>query len=233
MKTVMLTARIDNVTGSLGLACNGLPDLDDDAMTTLSGVVIAHDLIEHVNGVKHIGTIHDELQALGAVWFVRGQWGDLTRHARNGGTPYEILGRDVEMLAIKHVHNPVEILRTGGRKRVDHIQNNLLECINEARKAVKMHRYDAFSGISNTSEAIDALLEDFYEAAAKLMRQGYDKAARKYETGLHANTLFWSIVEAVEAERLIEENLEEGARYRLRYDQTGNNEHDVTFERVY
>jgi len=37
-----------------------------------TGLMLAHDVIEHVNGFKVFGTKWDEVEALGAVYFVRG-----------------------------------------------------------------------------------------------------------------------------------------------------------------
>lgn len=44
------------------------PDRTDGST---SGMLIAHDILEHVNGPEAIGSIEDELEALGAVAFTR------------------------------------------------------------------------------------------------------------------------------------------------------------------
>lgn len=228
MRTVMLTARYDDATGNIGLACNGLPQSDDEPMVANSGVLIAHDLIEHVNGLKRIGSIHDELQALGAVWFTRGNWGDIRRDRHTDINSYAAIGRDVEQLAVKFVQRRDEDLTKGTPKRTkrDHIQDELDECIKEGMKAAaaELAHYDG------GEHDYEDELARFSEVAGRLMRMGYDKIARKYETGLHANTLFWSIAEAVDSGLSAE--LYEGERFKLRFDQTGNNEFDTTFEKV-
>ena len=227
MRTIILTARYDNETGEIGLACNGLPEVDGETMVTNNGMLIAHDIVEHVNGLKRIGTIHDELQALGAIWFTRGNWGDIRRDHQTGDTSYEMVGRDVAMLAVKHVQQIEENLNKGTPKRAkrDYIQDNLNECIKEGMKGAATELIHMYGANDYTEE-----LARFSEVAGRLMRMGYDKIARKYETGLHANTLFWSITEAIDSGL---GDMYEGERFRLRIDQTGNNEHDTTFERVY
>ena len=40
------------------------------------GNLAAHDIVEHLDGVENIGPVEDELQALAAVWYCRGQFGD-------------------------------------------------------------------------------------------------------------------------------------------------------------
>jgi hypothetical protein len=42
----------------------------------LTSDAAAHDIIEHINGWWNIGTVEDELEALGAAWYCRGQWQD-------------------------------------------------------------------------------------------------------------------------------------------------------------
>lgn len=43
-----------------------------------SGKLVAHDLLEHPN-IAIIGSIGDELEALGGVLYMRGQFGDISR----------------------------------------------------------------------------------------------------------------------------------------------------------
>lgn len=44
----------------------------DHVESAMDARVFAHDLVEHVNGVCEIGSIDDELEALGALWLIRG-----------------------------------------------------------------------------------------------------------------------------------------------------------------
>lgn len=66
----------DQNTGEMGLSF-GL-DIDYPSVAT-EGLLVAHDLIEHVNGLDRIGTIADELQALSGVWLTRASHGTLRR----------------------------------------------------------------------------------------------------------------------------------------------------------
>lgn len=56
---------------------------------------LAHDIVEHVNGLDKIGTVEDELMALGAVWVTRGQWGGISQNRHITATPYEQIATDV------------------------------------------------------------------------------------------------------------------------------------------
>ena len=66
--------------------------LINDAITLDAGTgeLMAHDLIEHINGVESIGGIADELEAFGVSWAVLGSYaGELTT-ADLGNEIYEI-----------------------------------------------------------------------------------------------------------------------------------------------
>ncbi|MGE3645673.1 MAG: hypothetical protein AB7F96_17655 [Beijerinckiaceae bacterium] len=69
-RKVTLIGVSDEYNSKPGLGLEGSTAYDG-FMACRDGSTIAHDLVEHVNGHKAIGPIADELQALGAVWFVR------------------------------------------------------------------------------------------------------------------------------------------------------------------
>lgn len=235
MKTVILSARYDTVTGTVGLVCGGLPDSDDEPMVSNSGVLIAHDLVEHVNGVKNIGSIKDELQALGAVWFTRGQWGDISRVPASYHTPYESLGMDVSQLALKFItgYGDKEDLHTGmpKREKKDYIQENINSCLEEGKKGVlKELEYN-----NEASDTHGALLAEFFSIAGRIMRKGYDKIERKFESGLRANSLFWSIANAVDevlGGRKSSAKIGIDDKYKLRYDPKGLDCDLTSFNRI-
>jgi hypothetical protein len=80
MRHVRLVSFEDEPTGSLGLifkGCEGPSILSDS-----DGSLIAHDLVEHQNGINAIGCIADELQAIGAIWQVRARHGDMVDEDR-------------------------------------------------------------------------------------------------------------------------------------------------------
>lgn len=71
MQTVKLVTRVNTgmfASRQYGLIADGVRSW---LGATNSPDVIAHDLLEHVNGLSAIGTVHDELMALGAVTVVR------------------------------------------------------------------------------------------------------------------------------------------------------------------
>jgi hypothetical protein len=65
------------MSGELGLYVSGMStsESDDISFDTGDGFLLAHDIVEHVNGIQAVGSVGDELMALGALWYVRGDWG--------------------------------------------------------------------------------------------------------------------------------------------------------------
>src|SRR5690606_25592869 len=136
-------------------------------------VGIAHDLIEHVNGVGEIGDIADELEALGACWFVRGRHGDLSRDGRGSiYSPEENLAADVSRMAVDVALRGAPLLRLGRRTRRHSEDPAFLEIIRVARK-------EALAELEGEDFDGERLNLYFTEALARL-RVGYRKAARKY-----------------------------------------------------
>lgn len=205
--------------------------IDNEPMVNLNGVGVAHDLIEHVNGLKNIGSIQDELQALGAVWFTRGQWGDVSRNPNSSATAYESIGDDVAQLAIKFMSLESSVIFQGKipkRTKKDYIQEELESCIEVAKTYIKDYGndIDLYSDRCNT----------FFNIAGRLMQQGYDKIEKKFDKKIRANSLFWTIAwnvdQVMEPLRVQYNNLEIGEKFRLRYDPKGINIDGTTFERM-
>jgi len=94
-KTVRLVIDTD-AGGETGLALRGLRIDEQTDLLVASPhdpALLAHDIIEHQNGVMNIGKSWDELEAIGGIWFVRGSLGDLPNFYRR--TPYDVLADDV------------------------------------------------------------------------------------------------------------------------------------------
>lgn len=63
----------------IGRVLKELHRFEDSPFIDINGIGIAHDIVEHVNGVSNIGSIEDELQALAGIWLTRGQFDDMMR----------------------------------------------------------------------------------------------------------------------------------------------------------
>ena len=217
MTTVYLVAQTDDMTGILGLAIEGLSQSQGETNSASEGALIAHDLIEHVNGIKAIGSIDDELEALGAIWYVRGQWGDLTRNAvRSMYSVEENIASDVTRMFRDHVDGGQHVsyvnLNSKPVQADDYLQT-ILEC------ADKTYLGEFNNDEDERTKAVEAWAA-YRTVALKRMRRGYAKARRRWEKHGHyaANNRFWSIAEAVEPYCKPEY---EGQRFKLSYDKNG------------
>lgn len=235
MKTVNLFARYEDITGIVGLVCSGLPETKDEPMASNDGVMIAHYLIEHVNGIKKIGAIKDELQALGAMWFTRGQWGDVNQLYKPSYISHRSIGDDLSRLAVKFLeeYSDHKDLYTGipKREKKDNIQEHLNQCIKQGLKNV----FIELSYETKVSSNQKSVITEFFNVASRIMRKGYDKIERKFESRVHANSLFWSIANAIDkvlGKWTYGTAVSIGDTYRLRYDQTGKDYKSTSFLKV-
>ncbi len=73
MNTVILKLSQDDNMGDNGFILKGMPSNEyGDFAAAFDGLVVAHDVMEHLNGPEKIGSVWDEFIALGAMWFIRG-----------------------------------------------------------------------------------------------------------------------------------------------------------------
>lgn len=161
-----------------------------ECIQPVKGLGLAHDLLEHQNGFEGMGTVEDELEALGASLFVRGSFRST---ARDGGRCiFEAVAWNIEhMWAI----------RPGLRSCTYRGAKLGAECVNVALEIAK--------------EKFVYIDEAFWQTAWHYMVRGYDKAVRRF--GKHnqalVNEQFFNLIEAID-ER-IEGGVEEGDQFRL------------------
>jgi hypothetical protein len=222
MKTVYLVSRTDDEYGTLGLVAEG-PTRDGYNVAT-EGFLIAHDLIEHQNGLARIGDIDDELEALGAIWIVRGQHGDISRNGVGAAhSPEENIASDLSRMCVD-VGNGAYFPDAQLRTRPHDDDDVFREIIEIARREALAEIRDGNYGTDAKSIAANA--ERYFSAALHYMRRGARKCARRYAGQFSANSQFWAIAEAIDPHAAHVEY--EGQRYRLRY---GKGE--ATCEEVY
>lgn len=218
MKTVTLEAFRDEQTGELGLGIVGV-SRGDQTNAASSGDLLAHDLIEHVNGLARIGSIDDELEALGAIWYVRGQHGELNRDGRGSMHSVESnIASDVTRMFVDWQNGADLLINCTPRTCKCDADEALQEILAHADRTWRGEFSD------NDAEEIYRRPRDwqrYRRHALALMRIGYRKAYRKWERlgSYAANSQYWAIAEACDREAKSPEF--EGARYTLRY---GNGE---------
>jgi hypothetical protein len=186
-RTVKLVVDEDKDYGTTGLFVEE-NRFRDGMNASTSGVLMAHDLIEHVNGVREIGPINDELEAMGAIWFTRGQHWDIVRDNPYGAArpPQEHIAADLSrMFCVWSYGEHASPLRN---RAGDH-EHDLRDCIDHARS-------DARNELDDSRTDFSELWREYSHIALTRMRAGFRKARRMY--GDSANELFWAIAEAVE-----------------------------------
>lgn len=209
MRHVDLIVFQDSPTGETGLKLKDAPT-SDTMYAAREGILIAHDLLEHQNGPADIGDIGDELEALGAIWYVRGEYGDITRRP-NVNTPHQHVASDVDDMLRKVAEDP-SLMPYCRRTRACVVDEDLQDiCRIGEETARKEWNYN------NEEPMPRGLIDEYMRAALGRMRIGYRKAARRFKDQRAANRLFWNVVAAID--RTIKgAELHEGALFRLSYD---------------
>ncbi len=198
MRYVTLVA-VDDPHSELGLKIEGVPEIDYP-MAANEGLLIAHDLLEHQQGVSKIGTIGDELIACGGIWYVRGQHGEIRRDGMGSMYgPEENLAGDVSNMGRMYVQGCMLHSKVPERKPACEADEGIREIL----------RYSAKGMIDEFRACDETLCHEERKRMAKylrmseiLMRKGYNMAKRRFERGEHgryyANSMFWEIAEAVD-----------------------------------
>jgi hypothetical protein len=203
MTSVRLQCVKDLAIGELGLIVKGTV-LYDFPMATYAGFGIAHDLIEHQNGVHNIKSIGDELEAIGGIWHARGQWGDIRRDSYGGYySPEESISQDVYTLAALYITR-VKSFNWPQHKTRPHRWDDSFYSILEIAKPKILEQIE--SGDLKSYRIETELMREryisrmntFFNDAIHYMRTGVRKAEKRFGEGPKANTLFWNIAEAVE-----------------------------------
>lgn len=201
------------MSGELGLVPQGMQmDNDFDDMTAnTSGRMLAHDILEHVNGVHMIGTIEDELEALGACLYTRAQFQDLDRNSRylSAWSALQSIGWDVANMMEKasYAGLPGKIPKT----RAGDFEDDITEIVNFAVEKWDRPEDTEYDDQQDWSD----FEEVFKNQARNFLRTGLRKQRKRFPKAGHANNLFWAIAEEVEGIKNSIEN--EGQRFELTY----------------
>jgi len=158
---------LDRCTGEYGFLLKSLPSVYDYPSVSDEGELIAHDLVEHQQGVKSIGSVGDELIALGGVWKVRGYSGMLGMNSRY--SPEENLSSDVVNLAQLYLGGVP--LREDTKKYYKTETSEWVEGVASYAKKALRDDYDY--------SAVD--VANYLDKAKYLMSEGYRMANRRFK----------------------------------------------------
>ena len=196
MKTqrIILKCIEDQNTGIIGLILADMPQ-NDDTNAASEGLLIAHDILEHQNGAKCIGTIDDELEALGGAWYIRGQHGELRRDSR--GSMYNVhesLAFDLSRMFRDHFEGCHSVSKAPRTVKCD-ADDDFNEIINYALEQIPGELDSDFD-----KAEYNLALENYKKACLARLRIGYRKAYKRFEKygRFFANDLFWAITKATD-----------------------------------
>lgn len=216
MKYIRLIATSDEYDNEPGLIIKGTPNVDG-MMADRDGLLVAHDLIEHQNGSKHIGTVWDELEALGGIWHARGRWGDMMAKHGNAYSPAQNVASDLVRMFPEWSYDamPPREHRLKATRAHDH-DEDFLEIIAIAREDIPKE-YGGFDEALNPDE-----MERYLSEALHRMRTGFRKATRRFGERFGSNNQMRAIKDAVSS---VAKHIEfEGQEFILSY---GNGEAEI------
>jgi hypothetical protein len=206
MKAIRLITAADEYDDTPGLVIKGTESFEG-LMADRTGLLTAHDLLEHPNGVKHMGKVWDELEALGGIWYIRGQHGDMMTDHRNYHSPAVNVASDVTRMFSEYSSDPDNGpggLRIGSRPH--DFDEDFMEIISVARKDIPNEFNDMGNGspdedANGWSPELHALFEEYLKLALHRMRSGFRKAERRFERDgasiWNGHNLFYAVKMAV------------------------------------
>lgn len=208
MHRTRLHAVTDEYDSEPGLAVKGANWRQDDFMADRSGTLIAHDVLEHVNGAHNIGYVWDELEALGGVYYVRGQFGDFLQDQPNYHSVETSLASDVTHMFIQWTCEHREpFKRTHALRDNETAEDSFERIISEARNDIPRESDDRMLTRNERRE-----LEAYLDEALHRMRIGYRKARKRFPDAYAAYEQFRAIRDACKPAHL---DMYEGAEFVL------------------
>lgn len=214
MRNLRLRAVEDEEYGGLGLKFVIPHKFCSGKFTIQSGLLLAHDLIEHQQGTKKIGSIGDEMVALGGICYARGQWGTLTKGGSDYYSPAENIASDLYgQMAGLYFEGGIPFRQKLVKSRDEDPSDFVDDVIEAARE-----NWDKFyeSWDYDTDELKQSQIDCYLEDCRTFMLHGSKLAARRFGSGTLANDLFWEIERQTDG--LISDIEFEGQEFTLAYD---------------
>lgn len=202
MTSIRFIAVRDSETGGIGLT----PFKNQrERFTSDSSLALAHDIVEHQHGLNNIGTIHDELIALGAVCVTR---------AHTFSAPSRTIAVDIIELARVHFALDVPFKTRRAGKSYDHgYEHQILGVLAEVISYYKDN--PKIFDIPKEKFPDKETFQNFILQARTYMNQGANLCLRRWGDEYHAFELFKEIQRA--SSHYFEDGLIEGQHYRLLY----------------
>lgn len=197
-----LVTREDDATGEIGWCLEKLAHIHDMPSVAIDPYLIAHDIIEHVNGIEEIGGIGEELQAMGGIWNTRGQHCDINRNNTFNNDPVVAVSSDITELGRRFLSG--EDMGCFVPEYVDCGYEDDIDMIWEKSKD------EIIDEMSYNDEEIDEdMLKEYESAFRSLFSLGVRKHEKMYGDRWVANNLFYYIVDEIGDKLTTTEDYEE------------------------
>lgn len=222
MKHVRLVAAPDAYGKDLGLTFVNGPKFED-FMTDRDGTLLAHDIVEHQNGRANMGPVWDELEALGAIWYVRGRWGDMMTYGPSYHSPEVNVASDVTRMFRQWLREDDMYCGPNGY-RVGMKESDYDDDFNSIIEIAWVDiRKELDDDCDESCDDIDKAIQLYMALALRRMRSGFRKAQKRWERGgasrFYAGNMFCAIRDAINS--ALKDVDFEGQEFRLSY---GNGE---------
>jgi hypothetical protein len=189
MTNHILIAGEDPDTGLLGLYLEKSQH-NPGINSSVDGATVAHDLLEHCDATK-IGSIGDELKALGAAWFIRAQFGEIRRDGTGVlYTPSQHIAYEIADMGRKVLEGGDTYGESVPKVKTCTGIEYLRDCLIETRHFL----------LKELDTPGNANIKQFLNDALKFMIQGWQLANKRWSAcggAVGANTVFWRIAEEV------------------------------------
>lgn len=204
----IIETREDNCTGEVGLALESTPNFEEYPTVAIGDTrIIAHDLVEHINT---IGSISNEHEALGALWYIRGQHCDLQRPMISMFTPEDSLAYDLQREY--EDSSRIEEFDQPHLDKIKYKEDEQWYCLKFIRKAAKKLIKDGAR--DGDYEYDKQRIKRYLDRAMASMVIGIRKARKRYGGSWNGNRLFWNITNAIEP---FCHDFMEGRKFLLKY----------------
>lgn len=217
MRYIRLLAVTDEYNSTEpGLALKGADRSYEGFMADRLGGLVAHDIVEHQNGAKNIGSVDDELEASGGVWHARGRWGDIGSHHN---TPHNNCAADISNMFREQAF---WTMPTNGTRLHEELEDDLEEILVEAKRQIKAEAYEPEDLVG---------MDGFLEASRRRFRIGYRKATRRFGPDYVSNQMYRNIRRALET--TVKQIDYEGQEFILAYDRSEAKCNEVEYNNEY
>jgi hypothetical protein len=155
------------------------------------GMTVAHDLIEH-NGLDSIGGVFNEIEALGALWYVRGYFNDINRINSGPYSPYEVVTSELFMCFEHYLYNGDSDDKPNiARTRCCEYDEDFELITSMLKKQINKNDFDREQRIAG---------QYFLTTVLPHLRKGYRQCKRRFRhlSQCRVNTLFWNIAKAMD-----------------------------------